>query len=317
MKLIVSKRIAEFVAPRLAEYDDVALIVADENGDMDGDPSDADALLRWWTPAPTLQHLLDAAPNVRWIHTPSAGVDSVVLPVMLERNITLTNSAGIHAVPIAEFVLMMMLNHVKRADQLYAAAKQQEWFRDETPLQELYGKTVLIVGLGQIGQAVAKRAAAFEMRVLGSRRHPQPMDGVAQVVGDNRWRDLLPEADYVIVAAPLTNDTRGMIDADAFGRMKPSAYLINIARGQIVDTDALLYALEHGQIAGAGLDALPEEPLPASHPLWRAPNAWITPHISWSSPLMRDRSLDLFFDNLRRYRAGEPLHNVVDYSAGY
>jgi phosphoglycerate dehydrogenase-like enzyme len=137
------------------------------------------------------------------------------------------------------------------------------------------------------------------------------------VVGAEEWRDLLPEADYVVIAAPLTAATRGMFDAAAFARLRRGAYLINIARGEIVDTPALLAALHEGRLGGAALDALPEEPLPPDHPLWSAPNVWITPHISASSPHMRERAIGVFLENLRRYRAGEPLINTVDKAAGY
>jgi phosphoglycerate dehydrogenase-like enzyme len=137
------------------------------------------------------------------------------------------------------------------------------------------------------------------------------------VVGEHEWRELLPEADYVAIATPLTDATRGMLDAAALARMRPGAYLVNIARGEIIDTTALIAALEQGRLAGAALDALPEEPLPPEHPLWRAPNVWITPHISASSPRTSERAIGIFLENVRRYMAGEPLINVVDKQAGY
>lgn len=319
MKLILPSRIADAVEPRLAEYaPGIAVVHVDQEGVPDGDLSDAEVFLRWWTSMEVLRRILAAAPRLRWMHTPSAGVDQVLTPELIERDITLTNSAGAHAIPIAEFVLLFMLGHAKQARELAALTRENAWERARSlHLGELYGKTALIVGLGHIGQEIARRAAGFGMRVLGSRRHPRPVAGVERVVGEGAWRDLLPAADYVVIATPLTEATRGMFDAAAFARMKRDAYLINIARGEIVDTGALLAALHEGRIAGAGLDALPEEPLPPDHPLWSAPNVWITPHISWSSPHMRDRALDIFFENLRRYRAGEPLINQVDKAAGY
>lgn len=319
IKLILPVRIAPDIEPHLQNITlNVSVIHLDTDGTPDGDISDAVAMIRWWTPKDMLRHVLDEAPALRWIHTPSAGIDGIVIPELLERPITLTNAAGAHAIPIAEFVLMFMLSHVKRTQEMFALKPENAWEQGRhLHLSELYGKTLLILGLGGIGQEIARRASPFGMRVVGSRRHPQPMDGVDQVVGEDAWRELLPEADYVVIATPLTEATCGMVDAAAFARMKPEAYLINIARGEIIDTQALLDALQEGRIAGAALDALPEEPLPPTHPLWQAPNVWITPHISWSSPHMRQRVLAIFLENLRRFGADEPLINVVDMAAGY
>jgi phosphoglycerate dehydrogenase-like enzyme len=316
MKLIIPHRIAAQVEPRLPPG--CTVVHVDQEGAPDGDLADAEVLLRWWTPRAALGRILAAAPRLRWMHTPSAGVDGLLLPRVVDGAIVLTNSAGAHAIPIAEFVLMFMLGHAKQVRELAALRPADAWPRArELHLAELHGKTVLILGLGHIGQAVARHAAAFGMRVFGSRRHPAPLEGVARVVGEQAWRELLPEADYIVIAAPLTDATRGMVDAAAFARMKREAYLINIARGEIVETEALLAALRGGQIAGAGLDALPEEPLPPDHLLWSTPNVWITPHISWSSPHMSERTVEIFLENLRRYQTGQPLINVVDTMVGY
>jgi len=318
MKLLIPQALAPLLEPRLAEIaPDLTVVRFDDQGEPDGDISDATIMLRWWTPISVLRTTLAAAPGLRWIHTPSAGVEHLLIPEILERDIVLTNSAGAQAIPIAEFVMMYMLNHVKRAFDLRALAPD-EWERGEAiPCDELFERTLLIIGYGHIGAEIAKRARSFGMRVLASRRRPQPTTDVDLIVGEHGWRDLLPQADFVVLATPLTAATRGMFDADAFARMKPDAYLINIARGQIVDTDALLDALHSGRIAGAALDALPIEPLPPDHPLWKAPNTWITPHISYASPRTRERIITIFCENLRRYLRGEPLLNVVDKQAGY
>jgi phosphoglycerate dehydrogenase-like enzyme len=318
MKLIIPKVLAGVIEPRLASLaPGIATVCFDDEGRLDGDAADAVGMMRWWNPLPIFRALLAAAPELRWVHTPSAGVDHVLIPEIIESEIVLTNSAGAHAIPIAEFVMMYMLTHAKRVDELRALARD-EWSRgDDVRCGELFEHTLLIIGLGGIGEELAVRARAFGMRVLGSRRRPRPTPGVDMVVGEDGWRELLPEADFVVVAAPLTEQTRGMVDAAAFARMKPSAYFINIARGQIVDGDALLDALQSRRIAGAAIDTPPIEPLPADHPLWDAPNTWITPHISYSSPRTRGRIIDIFIDNVRRFRAGEPLVNVVDKQAGY
>jgi phosphoglycerate dehydrogenase-like enzyme len=319
MKLIIPTNIAEQAEPRLREVAPEAQVVhVDHEGAADGDLEDAEVLLRWWMSRATLRRILAAAPRLRWLHTPSAGVDGLLIPEVLEREIVLTNSAGAHAIQIAEFVLMFMLGHAKRVRDLAALMPANAWERGRTlELDELHDKTLLVLGLGHIGQEIARRAAAFGMRVLGSRRRPGPIAGVERVVGEHEWRELLPEADYVAIATPLTDATRGMLDAAALARMRPGAYLVNIARGEIIDTTALIAALEQGRLAGAALDALPEEPLPPEHPLWRAPNVWITPHISASSPRTSERAIGIFLENVRRYMAGEPLINVVDKQAGY
>jgi phosphoglycerate dehydrogenase-like enzyme len=319
MKLVVPNALMKSLAPRLLALAPACAVVRyDDEGRLDGDAGDAVALLSWWTPNEVFLRTLAAAPRTRWIHTFSTGVDHLLVPGIVERDIVLTNSAGAHAVPIAEFVLMYLLAHVKRAPELLALGPEEGWeHQSRLRLDELCDHTMLIVGLGSIGEQIARRAAAFGMRVLGSRRNPRPTQHMDLVVGEDGWRDLLPQADYVVIAAPLTSSTRGMVDAAAFARMRPGAYLVNIARGPIVDTDALLAALHSGRIAGAAIDTPPLEPLPPDHPLWRAPNTWVTPHISYSSPRTMERMLDIFFENLRRFRLGEPLLNVVDKQAGY
>jgi phosphoglycerate dehydrogenase-like enzyme len=319
MKLIIPSSIANKVEPQLREIAPRADVVhVDQEGAGDGDVSDAEVLLRWWMPPTTLRRILATAPRLRWLHTPSAGVDGLLIPEVLERKIVLTNSAGAHAIPIAEFVLLCMLGHAKRASDLAALTPENGWAHGRTlQLGELYEKTLLILGLGHIGQEIARRAAAFGMHVIGSRRRPAPIAGVERVVGEDAWRALLPEADYLVLATPLTSATKGMLDATAFAQMRPGAYLVNIARGEIIDTAALIAALEQGQLAGAALDVVPEEPLPPEHPLWRTPNVWITPHISASSPRTSERAIAIFLENVRRDLAGQPFINLVDLQAGY
>lgn len=314
MKIIVPAQIRDILAPQLPAG--IAPAWVDADGAFDGDPAGATAYFRWWTGRPVLERVLAAAPAVRWLHTPSAGVDHLLIPPVLDRDITLTNSAGVHAIPIAEFVLAYLLSHVKRLPAYAAAQAEARWNRAAEP-GELYERTMLILGAGGIGQAIAERAAGFGMRVWGTRRRPRPTPGLERVVGMAEWRSLLPEVDFLVVAAPLTDETRGMVDAAALAALKPGAYLVNIARGPIVDEAALVAALEQGRLAGAALDTFDTEPLPPESPLWRLPNLTITPHATAHSPRMRERQIGLFLENLRRFRAGEPLLNVVDKSAGY
>lgn len=314
MKLILPVQIEAELTPHLPAEVEPAWV--DAEGGFTGDPSDAVGYFRWWTGRPVLEKVLAAAPHLRWMHTPSAGVDHLIIPPVIERDITLTNSAGVHAIPIAEFVLALMLGRAKGLAAYRAAQAERRWDRDVSPF-ELYERTMLIVGIGGIGQAIAERAAGFGMRVWGSRRTPRPMPGVERVVGEGEWRTLLPEADYIVLAAPLTPATRGMVDAAAFAAIRNDAYLINIARGAIIDEPALIAALEAQRIGGAALDTFDEEPLPSASPLWTLPNVTITPHATAHSPRMRERQIALFIENVRRMRAGEPLLNIVDKAAGY
>lgn len=294
------------------------IVTLDNDARPQGDISDAQVLLRWWFSPQQLNALIAAMPALRWLHLPHAGVDRVLVPALVERDdIVITNSSGVHAVPIAEFVMMFVLNHAKQARSLYAYQQQATWAQHELSLLEVAGKTMLIIGMGQIGQALAVRAAAFGMHVIGSRRSATPTPGVDHLVGEGEWRAHLGEADFVVVATPLTPQTRNMFGAAELAAMRPDAYLINIARGGIIDEDALLEALHAGRIAGAGLDVFASEPLPSESPFWAMPNVFATPHISFSSPEVRPRTIALFIDNLRRFAAGEPLLNVVDRQAGY
>jgi phosphoglycerate dehydrogenase-like enzyme len=320
MKLILPESVASMIEPHLPRVLDTYQVVhIDEEGRADGDLADANVLLRWWTPRAVFAQILRTTPQLRWIHTPSAGVDGLLIPEFLERDVLMTTSAGSHSIPIAEFVLMFVLSRVKHTRELMALTPENAWTagHEQLELDELTGKTMLILGMGQIGQETAKRASAFGMRVFGSRRRALPTEHVERVVGEHEWQALLPETDYLVIATPLTDATRSMINAEVLSALKPGAYIVNIARGEIIDTDALIAALHSGQIGGAALDALPEEPLPATHPLWQAPNCWITPHISWSSPKTPQRAIELFLDNLARFRDGLPLRNLVDKQAGY
>jgi phosphoglycerate dehydrogenase-like enzyme len=307
---------------------DIDLVFIDEDGQFEGDPSDADVFLNWYYLKPQiLNAVLTAAPHLRWQHTPSAGVNHILTPDFLKRDIILTNSAGIHAVPISEFVLAYILNYAKLLPKLQALQAVSYWNRewDEDPhaweqgypFQELLDATLLIIGAGNIGQAIAQRASAFGMKVWGSRRNPQSTEGFEKVVGANEWRSLLPEAKYVVVATPLTPETRGLIDEAAFRLMRRDAYFINIARGAVVDETALLQALSDRWIAGAAIDTFVTEPLPSDSPFWTLPNVFVTPHCSALSPRLVERIIKLFLDNLNRYRTGQPLHNVVDKLEGY
>ncbi|MBW4661292.1 MAG: D-2-hydroxyacid dehydrogenase [Drouetiella hepatica Uher 2000/2452] len=325
MKLLLPAEFADELKPHLSpdRYPDIQLAWVDSQGNFEGDPSDAEVYLNWfYLKSATLQKVLAAAPHLRWQQTPSAGVNHILTPAYLERKILLTNGAGTFAVPIAEFVMAYILSYAKSLPKLKDLQDQKTWLRSDSaagdlPLQEVEGTTLLIVGAGSIGQEIAKRAHAFDMRVWGSRRNPDPLPHFDRIVGADEWRSLLPEVDYLVLATPLTPETRGMINAATLRLMRSTAYLINIARGAVVDESALLTALQEGWIAGAGLDTFCTEPLPEDSPFWSLPNVFVTPHCSGFSPRIAQRTIALFLDNLWRYQNGVSLRNLIDQTAGY
>lgn len=315
MKIILAEQLAAAIEPHLPA--DVEVVHITLRGELDGPIDDAEVCMAWGMPGSILDTILANTPHLRWLHTPSTGIDHLLPSILQARaDILFTNSPGLHAIPIAEFVIAFLLNHAKLLPELRLAQTTHHWAKD-LKIREVYETTLLIIGLGGIGQAIATRAAALGMHVWGSRRTPQPVPGVERVVGADGWRELLPEADYTVIAAPLTPETNRMVNETAFRAMRPTAYFINIARGQIVDEDALITALREEWIAGAALDAFSTEPLPPDSPLWDLPNVFITPHCTWTSPRMYERAAALFLENFLRYRNGEPLQHVVNREAGY
>ena len=248
---------------------------------------------------------------LRWFHGAFVGMDHPVFRSIAERGVTVTNSPGVTAVPIAQYVLAMMLRHAKQIPAWEAAQRERVWRRVES--DELTDRTVVVIGVGGIGGEVARLAGAFGMRVLGVRRRQEPVPHVDALYPPEQLQDVLGEADYLVIATPLTPQTNGMIDARALAAIKPGAYLINVARGPIVDESALIAALQDGRLAGAALDVFDKEPLPPESPLWAMENVIVTPHNAGASPRTLERSARLFIDNLRRYAAGEPLLCVVDF----
>jgi phosphoglycerate dehydrogenase-like enzyme len=252
------------------------------------------------------------APGVRWVHVMGAGVDGFPLDAVGDRIITC--SRGASAVAISEFVLAVMLAFEKQLPATWITEPPDHW--NLAGLGGLRGKTVGIIGLGAIGTEVARRALAFDTRVIALRRTatPAPLPGIEIVTA---LADLLGRSDHVVVAAPATGDTRHLLDAAAFAAIKPGAHVVNIARGSLIDQDALVAALDSGRVALASLDVVDPEPLPAGHPLYAHPKVRLSPHVSWSSPDTLRNTFDLFAANLRRYQAGEPLQGIVDPAAGY
>ncbi len=333
---------------RAALSDGWELVVIDEETDGSGDGaarvspavleavSGAEVYFGYGIPA----ELLEAGAQLRWVHSGAAGVGSALTPTMLASPVIFTNSAGVHAPPMAETVLAMLLLFGRGLDIAIGAQRRAEWSSEDyymagAPLSELSSSTVGIIGFGGIGREVARRVASLGARVIAVKRTPpqpgeadlEPVGGgdtlgsrIELVYGASGLDAVLRESDAVVVAAPDTAATRGLIDAAAIGRMKSGAILVNVARGRIVDEAALVAALDEGRIRGAGLDVFSKEPLPSGHPLWALPNVVLTPHVSAVTRGFWRRETDLIVRNLRRYLMDAPIadwENVVDKGAGY
>lgn len=272
-------------------------------------PSDlrADVLFGGWGP-----HSLDYAQRVDWVHLAGTGVDS--FPGELFDGRTVTCARGASAIPIAEFVLAAMLAFEKRLPETWLHEPPEHW--NFAPLGWLNTRTLGLVGLGGIGVAIAERALPFGMKVRALRRRPEPspLEGV-EVVGS--LEELLPESDHLVLAAPATARTRQLINAESLELVKPGVHLVNIARGALVDQDALRVALDDGRVAMATLDTVDPEPLPEGHWLYSHPKVRLSAHVSWASPAGMARTLEIFVDNLSRYAAGEQVLHVVDADEGY
>lgn len=264
---------------------------------------------------PKMSEIISAATNLKWLNSIYAGIEHFPVDALRERGTIVTNGTGINAIPIAEYVVMGMLSAAKRVDKLLESQAKKEWLNGPPGNSELFESKVLIIGYGAIGQQVAKTLAGFNADITAVRRTPVS-DGSA--IGPDDWRSRLGEFDWVIVAAPATDETQHMIGPDELAAMKDTAWLINIARGSLVDQPALITALEAKTIGGAFLDTVTPEPLPPEDPLWRAPNLFITSHMSGNATTrMFERAGQRFVENLKRYRSGEPMISVADLNLGY
>ncbi len=261
-----------------------------------------------------LRRVLRAVPTLRYLHFPFAGMEQV-LAARLPSRLLLSSAAGAHAIPIAEHAVAGILALAKRLPFFWDQQRRRLW--KPAPLQELGGKRLGIYGYGSIGREVARRCSALGMEVWGLRRSGAGDPHAARMLRPGQLRQLLAASDYLLITAALTPRTRGRIDAAALRHLKPGSCVLNVSRGAIVDEAALARALRSGHLAGAYLDVFTREPLSRSSPLWRAPNCYITPHISFSTQRRHERVVELFCENVRRFRAGEPIKNRVERRRGY
>lgn len=262
-----------------------------------------------------------AGPSLKWVQSSGAGIETMAaIRDLVESDVTVTNMRGAHGRCIAEHAFAMLLALTRQIPSHLESQRQHRWGFPgmRGTMRELTGTTMVVIGMGTIGSTIARRGAAFEMRVIGVDLQPgDPPPGIEAIWGLERLDEALGIADVVVVATPQTHNTRGMLDARRIGLIKRDAYLIVISRGKIIDESALIAALTEGRLAGAGLDVMSTEPLPPDDPLWDAPNLILTPHCSANSDQTRARALVIARENLRRFVAGEPLINVCDKRAGF
>jgi phosphoglycerate dehydrogenase-like enzyme len=254
-----------------------------------------------------------AATNLKWLSTIYAGLDALDTQTLAARGTRVTNGSGVNAHTVAEYAVMGALVAAKRFDQVVRIADKQEWPFDAPGKLELYQSTALIIGYGTIGKLIGERLKAFEVEVTAV-----TSSGRDGTLTPDQWRARLAEFDWIFLAAPATGQTHAMIGEAELGAMKPSAWIVNVGRGDLIDQEALIEALNKRRIAGAFLDTVTPEPLPPEHPLWTTPNVIHSMHLSGRSQTkMFLRATELFVANLKAFVAGEPLRNEVDLAAGY
>ena len=310
-KAALSAMIRPLVEPRLPEWVEPLWFTSKEQA-LDFAPQ---AEIGWFdlNEKEPMIEIARAATNLKWLNSIYAGLDFMPLDILKERGVVVTNGVGINAITIAEYVVMLMLSHAKGYRDVVRAQDRHEWLRDSPGKRELSGERVLLLGMGAIGSLIKTRLEAFDMTVVPVRR-----SGADGALRPGEWRQKLGEFDWVVLAVPSTPETHHMIGAGELAAMKANAVLVNIARGDVVDQDALVDALEGKRIEAALLDVTDPEPLPEDHPLWSLDNAQVTMHLSGrAQSKMFQRSADRFIENLARWHAGEPVEPRFDPALGY
>ena len=310
-KAALSAMIRPLVEPRLPEWVEPLWFTSKEQA-LDFAPQ---AEIGWFdlNEKEPMIEIARAANNLKWLNSIYAGLDFMPLDVLKERGVVVTNGVGINAITIAEYVVMLMLSHAKGYRDVVRAQDRHEWLRDSPGKRELSGERVLLLGMGAIGSLIKTRLEAFDMTDVPVRR-----SGADGALRPGEWRQKLGEFDWVVLAVPSTPETKHMIGALELAAMRPNGVLVNIARGDVVDQEALVSALREEKIEAALLDVTDPEPLPEDHPLWELGNAQVTMHLSGRAQTkMFQRSADRFIENLERWHKGEPVQPQLDLELGY
>lgn len=280
---------------------------------------DANIIFNWSLSGALLREVFVMCPRAQWVHVRSAGLDGVLFPELVASPVPLTNGTGVFSAPLGEFALAAILYFAKDLRRMIRSQSDGKW--EQFDITEISGQTVGIVGYGDIGRAVATRVRAMGMQVLAVKRHGPPLYNVdplvSQIYSPDRRIEMISRCDYIVVSAPLTQETRGMIGEPEFAAMKPEAVIINLGRGPVINEQAMIRALAEKRIKGAGLDVFDHEPLPAGHPFYGLENVLLSPHCADHTPDWLERAMQFFVDQFERFRKHEPLLNIVDKKLGY
>jgi phosphoglycerate dehydrogenase-like enzyme len=317
-RVCVVGAVAEGLADLTKTHPDLELVPAKNADELQPKIGDCEAVVGLG-PGPKLAEVIKAGKNLKWIQSSSAGAEEfVAIPELVASNVVLTNSKILLAPGVADHAFALLLTLTRDMQWWHDQMKVGFLQKNQLPMIELQGKTAVIVGYGGIGHAVGSRAAGFGMRVLAIDVVDMPPTADVEYIGQPEDLDrILPEADVLFLTVPLTAQTKNMIGKKQFDLMKKGAYIVNVARGGVVDTAAMVAALESGKLAGAGLDVVEPEPLPKEHPLWAMKNVIISPHAAGQMDGLRARQIELYRDNLERYLTGKPMRNLVDKKKGY
>jgi len=303
--------------PQFAMLEGIPHVIGSEAAAFTEGAKSAAVILNWSGSRELLREVFLTCGNVRWVHSKSAGLDNQLFPELVESNVPLTNGRGVFSASLGEFGLAAILYFAKDFRRMLRNQMAGVW--EPFDVEEIAGQTVGIVGYGDIGQAVASRVHAMGMHVLATKRHiPEPGDPlIEQFYKPDALRVMLARCDYVVVTAPLTEETRHMLGEAEFAAMKPSAVVINVGRGAVIDEAAMLHALTEKRIKGAGLDVFEQEPLPAGHPFYRLENVLLSPHCADNTADWLDQAMRFFLEQYGRFEKGEPLKNMVNKQLGY
>jgi phosphoglycerate dehydrogenase-like enzyme len=303
--------------PQLKRLEKVPHTTGSQAAAFEQEAIKATAILHWSASREVLKTVFAMCPNVKWVHSRSAGLDSALFPELIESDVTLTNGRGVFSASLGEFALAAILYFAKDFRRMIRNQSTGGW--EPFDVEVIAGKTVGVVGYGDIGRAVSTRVHAMGMRVLAMKRHaPQENDPlIERYYSPEQLGEMIAHCDYIVVTAPLTDETRHMIDEPELAAMKPNAVVINVGRGPVIREEALVEALTSGRIKGAGLDVFEHEPLPAGHPLYQLENVLISPHCADNTPDWKDRAMDFFLEQYDRFAKDEPLENVVNKRLGY